>query len=104
MKHGSLEDALAPKSQKKGKKKSPSPNLNWDVRRKIAIGSANGLAFLHQNCVPRIIHRDMKSSNVLIDSTMEGRVSDFGMARVANAVDTPGNQKKSLTSHYPSYV
>ncbi|KMZ60071.1 hypothetical protein ZOSMA_60G00090 [Zostera marina] len=88
MKHGSLEDALAPKPPQKDKKKSPSPNLNWDMRRKIAIGSAKGLAFLHHNCVPRIIHRDMKSSNVLIDSTMEGRVSDFGMARVANAVDT----------------
>ncbi|KMZ60070.1 hypothetical protein ZOSMA_60G00080 [Zostera marina] len=99
MKHGSLEDALTSKMGEDNKKSPDSTtrkhtyscdglSLNWDMRRKIAIGSAKGLAFLHHNCVPHIIHRDMKSSNVLIDSTMEGRVSDFGMARVANAIDT----------------
>ncbi|KAJ6967272.1 receptor kinase BRI1-like 3 [Populus alba x Populus x berolinensis] len=62
--------------------------LDWAARKKIAIGSARGLAFLHHSCIPHIIHRDMKSSNVLLDENFEARVSDFGMARLVNALDT----------------
>ncbi|KAL6562463.1 Receptor-like protein kinase BRI1-like 3 [Orobanche gracilis] len=62
--------------------------LDWPATKKIAIGSARGLAFLHHSCIPHIIHRDMKSSNVLLDANFEARVSDFGMARLVSAVDT----------------
>ncbi|CAA2988800.1 systemin receptor SR160 [Olea europaea subsp. europaea] len=94
MKYGSLEDVLRDR-KKMGLK------LNWAARRKIAIGAARGLAFLH-NCNPLIIHRDMKSSNVLIDDNLEARVSDFGMARLMSAMDT--HLSVSTLAGTPGYV
>ncbi|KAM0935857.1 putative protein kinase RLK-Pelle-LRR-Xb-1 family [Dioscorea sansibarensis] len=62
--------------------------LGWPVRFKICIGAARGLAFLHHGFVPHIIHRDMKSSNILLDKAFEPRVSDFGLARIISACET----------------
>lgn len=76
--------------------------LDWPARKKIAIGAARGLAFLHHNCIPHIIHRDMKSSNVLLDENLEARVSDFGMARLMNAMDT--HLSVSTLAGTPGYV
>lgn len=76
--------------------------MNWSVRRKIAIGAARGLAFLHHSCIPHIIHRDMKSSNVLLDENLEARVSDFGMARMMSAMDT--HLSVSTLAGTPGYV
>uniref|UniRef100_A0A7N0ZTQ7 non-specific serine/threonine protein kinase n=1 Tax=Kalanchoe fedtschenkoi TaxID=63787 RepID=A0A7N0ZTQ7_KALFE len=76
--------------------------LDWEARKKIAIGSARGLAFLHHSCIPHIIHRDMKSSNVLLDENFEARVSDFGMARLVNALDT--HLSVSTLAGTPGYV
>lgn len=95
MKYGSLEDVLHDR-RKIGVK------LNWAARRKIAVGAARGLAFLHHNCIPHIIHRDMKSSNVLIDEQLEAKVSDFGMARTVNVVDT--HLSVSTLAGTPGYV
>ncbi|CAL9097540.1 unnamed protein product [Musa acuminata var. zebrina] len=95
MKFGSLEDVLHD-GNKVGIK------LNWAARRKIAVGAARGLAFLHHNCIPHIIHRDMKSSNVLLDENLEARVSDFGMARLMSAVDT--HLSVSALAGTPGYV
>lgn len=95
MKYGSLEDVLH--DQKKNGIK-----LNWTTRRKIAVGAARGLAFLHHNCIPHIIHRDMKSSNVLLDENLEARVSDFGMARLMSAMDT--HLSVSTLAGTPGYV
>ncbi|XP_073282614.1 serine/threonine-protein kinase BRI1-like 2 [Primulina huaijiensis] len=83
MEYGSLEEMLHGKPRN-GQKRV----LTWDERKKIARGAAKGLCFLHHNCIPHIIHRDMKSSNVLLDREMEARVSDFGMARLISALDT----------------
>ncbi|XP_027366499.1 systemin receptor SR160-like [Abrus precatorius] len=94
MKYGSL-DVLH--NQKKAGIK-----LNWAARKKIAIGAARGLAFLHHNCTPPIIHRDMKSSNVLLDEDLEARVADFGMARRMNAMDT--HLSVSTLAGTPGYV
>lgn len=57
-------------------------SLDWDARVKIAIGAAKGLAYLHHDCSPRIIHRDIKSSNILLDSNLESHVADFGLAKL----------------------
>nr|XP_043620629.1 receptor-like serine/threonine-protein kinase At1g78530 [Erigeron canadensis] len=54
--------------------------LDWDARYKIAVGAARGISYLHNDCIPHIIHRDIKSSNILLDGNMEARVSDFGLA------------------------
>ncbi|KAI4365487.1 hypothetical protein MLD38_021468 [Melastoma candidum] len=95
MKYGSLEDAFHDR-------KSIGIRLNWAARRKIAVGAARGLAFLHHNCIPHIIHRDMKSSNVLLDKNLEARVSDFGMARMMSAMDT--HLSVSTLAGTPGYV
>ncbi|XP_068648405.1 brassinosteroid LRR receptor kinase-like [Aristolochia californica] len=95
MKFGSLEDVLHDR-------KKIGIKLNWAARRKIAVGAARGLAFLHHNCNPHIIHRDMKSSNVLLDENLEARVSDFGMARLMSAMDT--HLSVSTLAGTPGYV
>ncbi|KAG8055503.1 hypothetical protein GUJ93_ZPchr0001g33106 [Zizania palustris] len=57
--------------------------LDWPTRVKIAAGAARGIAYLHEDCHPWIIHRDIKSSNILLDNNFEAQVSDFGLARLA---------------------
>ncbi|KAL5802053.1 hypothetical protein ACOSQ4_030358 [Xanthoceras sorbifolium] len=96
MKWGSLESVLHERA------KGGATRLDWAARKKIAIGSARGLAFLHHSCIPHIIHRDMKSSNVLLDENFEARVSDFGMARLVNALDT--HLSVSTLAGTPGYV
>ncbi|KAG8084684.1 hypothetical protein GUJ93_ZPchr0010g10450 [Zizania palustris] len=59
------------------------PVLDWLARVKIAAGAARGIAYLHEDCHPRIIHRDIKSSNILLDNNFEAHVADFGLARLA---------------------
>lgn len=57
--------------------------LDWDGRLKIALGAARGLAYLHEDSNPRVIHRDFKASNVLLEDDFTPKVSDFGLAREA---------------------
>ncbi|XP_027121608.2 LRR receptor-like serine/threonine-protein kinase FEI 2 [Coffea arabica] len=57
-------------------------SLNWSTRLKIALGSARGIAYLHHDCSPKIIHRDIKSSNILLDENLDPHVSDFGLAKL----------------------
>lgn len=59
-----------------------SSPLPWDIRMKIAIGTAKGLAHLHEGLEPKVIHRDVKSSNILLDKRWNPRVSDFGLAKL----------------------
>lgn len=59
------------------------PTMDWATRVKVAAGAARGLAYLHEDCHPRIIHRDIKTSNILLDINFEAQVADFGLARLA---------------------
>ncbi|KAH7681969.1 Non-specific serine/threonine protein kinase protein [Dioscorea alata] len=60
-----------------------SAPLDWNARMKIALGAARGLAYLHEDSSPRVIHRDFKSSNILLEHDFTPKVSDFGLARTA---------------------
>jgi len=62
--------------------------MDWALRLKIAIGAAKGLAWLHHSCNPRIIHRNISSKCILLDTDFEPRISDFGLARLMNPIDT----------------
>ncbi|XP_061951039.1 probable receptor-like serine/threonine-protein kinase At5g57670 isoform X2 [Populus nigra] len=57
------------------------PVMDWKIRYKIAIGTARGLHYLHKGCQRRIIHRDIKSSNILLTADFEPLISDFGLAK-----------------------
>ncbi|KAG5056639.1 hypothetical protein AAZX31_05G029100 [Glycine max] len=72
---GSLDDLLHENTQQR-------QLLNWNDRLKIALGSAQGLAYLHHECSPKVVHCNIKSSNILLDENMEPHISDFGLAKL----------------------
>ncbi|KAH9603121.1 hypothetical protein KSS87_002695 [Heliosperma pusillum] len=91
MRNGSLGEALH------GKKLGGL--LRWNLRYKIAIEASKGLCYLHHDCSPLIVHRDIKSNNILLDSKFEAHVADFGLAKFL----TGGATSESMSAVAGSY-
>lgn len=70
----------------------PVSPLTWETRMKIILGTAKGLAYLHEGLEPKVVHRDIKSSNILLDKQWNAKVSDFGLAKLL------GSEKSYVTT------
>lgn len=79
MPNGSLQEHL----YSDGSPSNP-PKLDWDTRMRIALDAARGLEYLHECIDPPVIHRDFKSSNILLDRNYHAKVSDFGLAKLGS--------------------
>ncbi|KAK2659216.1 hypothetical protein Ddye_005749 [Dipteronia dyeriana] len=89
MKNGSLDNFLFVTEEQSGKL------LNWEYRFNIALGTARGITYLHEECRDCIVHCDIKPENILLDENYSSKVSDFGLAKLINPKD---HRYRTLTS------
>ncbi|KAJ0881710.1 putative protein kinase RLK-Pelle-PERK-1 family [Helianthus annuus] len=82
------------------------PVMEFPTRLRIALGAAKGLAYLHEDCHPKIIHRDIKAANILLDFHFEAMVADFGLAKITSEVATHVSTRVMGTFGYlaPEYA
>ncbi|KAB1221472.1 hypothetical protein CJ030_MR2G028847 [Morella rubra] len=81
-------------------------NLDWPRRQKICVGIARGLAFLHEESALRIVHRDIKTTNILLDGELNPKISDFGLAKLDEEENTHISTRVAGTIGYmaPEYA
>jgi serine/threonine protein kinase len=87
MPKGSLYDQLNRESDQLNQEGKDN-KMDWPLRLRIGIGASKGLAYLHHTCNPRILHRNISSKCILLDDDYEPKISDFGLARLMNPIDT----------------
>ncbi|GAA0148652.1 hypothetical protein Leryth_005709 [Lithospermum erythrorhizon] len=99
MPNGSLDNLLHQSSEERD-------SLKWPYRYNIAIGLASVLTYLHQECEQQVIHRDIKTSNVLLDGSFNARLGDFGLARLMDHDKSPVSTLTAGTMGYlaPEYL
>ncbi|KAL4627847.1 hypothetical protein ACB092_05G195200 [Castanea dentata] len=97
LENGSLDQALFGKSKL---------HLDWPTRFSVCLGTARGLAYLHEESRPRIVHRDVKASNILIDGELCPKISDFGLAKLYDDTKTHISTRVAGTIGYlaPEYA
>ncbi|XP_031377448.1 cold-responsive protein kinase 1-like isoform X1 [Punica granatum] len=102
--YGYLENNSLSKTLLSGKNREVE--FSWDTRRGICIGIAQGLAFLHEEVRPHIVHRDIKASNVLLDGNFKPKISDFGLAKLFPSNMTHISTRVAGTTGYlaPEYA
>ncbi|KAK4779505.1 hypothetical protein SAY87_015611 [Trapa incisa] len=85
-------------------------NINWETRVTIAIGAARGLEYLHEAAAPRILHRDVKSTNILLDANWRAKITDLGMAKclkpdgLASCSSSPARMQGTFGYFAPEYA
>ncbi|KAJ9670107.1 hypothetical protein PVL29_026577 [Vitis rotundifolia] len=86
--------------------KPGEPVLDWATRKRVALGTARGLEYLHEHCNPKIIHRDVKAANVLLDEDFEAVVGDFGLAKLVDVrITSVTTQVRGTMGHIaPEYL
>ncbi|XP_076909558.1 uncharacterized protein LOC143566867 [Bidens hawaiensis] len=77
--------------------------LDWSMRAKIVVDAAEGLSYLHHDCVPLIVHRDVKSNNILLDEDFGARIADFGVAKFIKLADK-GSESMSVIAGSRGYI